>query len=78
MTMHKNNELASEGNGKACMGNPLVAVKWLAEKMVELNQPLQTGELLLSGALGPMVNISKGDHIKARIDNFETVQFKLV
>jgi len=75
MQLYKNGELASEGTGKACMGNPLIAVKWLAEKMAELQQPLQKGELILSGALGPMVNISKGGNIKATIENFETVEF---
>ena len=75
MQLFKNGELASHGSGKACMGNPLVAVKWLAEKMVELQQPLKKGELILSGALGPMVNIAKGDLLKASIDTFEVVEF---
>jgi len=78
MQLFKNGELASEGSGKACMGNPLVAVKWLAEKMVELQQPLSKGELILSGALGPMVNIAKGDAVKAVIGDFEAVEFKVI
>jgi 2-keto-4-pentenoate hydratase len=78
MQMFKNNELASEGTGKACMGNPLIAVKWLAEKMAKLNKPLSKGQLILSGALGPMVNITKGDHVVARIDDLDKVEFKVV
>jgi len=78
MQLFKNGELASEGTGKACMGNPLLAVKWLAEKMIELGQPLKKSELILSGALGPMVPIEKGDHLNASIDNFEVVEFRLV
>lgn len=78
MELLKNGKSASEGTGKACMGNPLFAVKWLAEKMVELQQPLKQGELILSGALGPMVNITKGDYIKATIDTFDAVEFKVI
>ena len=78
MKMFKNDELVSEGNGSACMGNPLVAVQWLAEKMVELGQPLKKGEVILSGALGPMVNIDQNDTIRASIDDFENVSFKVI
>lgn len=78
MQMFKNNALASEGTGKACMSNPLMAVKWLAEKMVKLNKPLTKGQLILSGALGPMVDITKGDHIIARIDDLDEVVFNVV
>lgn len=75
--LFKNDILASEGSGKACMGNPLLAMKWLANKMIEMKTPLQKGELILSGALGPMVNLEKGDVIKVQIDDFDAVQISI-
>lgn len=75
--LYKNGELASEGTGKACMGNPLIALQWLAHKMIELKTPLKKGEIILSGALGPMVNIQQGDELKVTIDAFEAVHLRI-
>ncbi|MCB9262266.1 MAG: fumarylacetoacetate hydrolase family protein [Flavobacteriales bacterium] len=77
MKLFKNGELASEGNGKACMDNPLNAALWLAEVMAKNGTPLQKGEILLSGALGPMVSFEKGDEILAEIDGFDAVSFRV-
>lgn len=73
MTLHKNGTLASEGVGSACLGSPLNALLWLAKKMNDLNDPLLAGDLILSGAVGPMVLIEKGDTIESEIENLGTV-----
>lgn len=65
MEMHINGRLSSSGSGKDCLGSPLNAVLWLARKMNELDQPLQAGEMILSGSLGPMCPVSAGDEIVA-------------
>lgn len=75
MQLYLNNEKASEGQGKDCLGNPLNAVLWLAEKMQALGNQLRKGEIILSGALGPMVPISEGDHIKATIEGLGDISF---
>ncbi len=73
MTMTKNGEIVSEGTGKACMDNPLNAALWLAQVMAKNGQPLKAGEILLSGALGPMANISSGDVVEATIEGLGSV-----
>lgn len=78
MQLFKNENMVSEGIGKACMGNPLQAVLWLAQTMKKYNQPLKAGEVILSGALGPMTNIEKGDKLKAKIDDFDSVEFQVL
>ncbi len=78
MKLYKNNELVSEGLGKSSMGNPLIATQWLANKMLEMGTPLKKGEVILSGALGPMVPIQKGDFITTKIADFEEVCFRVV
>ncbi|KAA0873990.1 2-keto-4-pentenoate hydratase [Nitrincola tapanii] len=52
------------GRGAACLGNPLNATWWLARKMAELGTPIQAGQLVLSGAMAPMVNITAGAEIE--------------
>jgi 2-keto-4-pentenoate hydratase len=78
MQLFKNNQLVSEGTGKACMGNPLNAVLWLAQTMQEKGTPLLSGELILSGALGPMVPIAIGDFVSTQIDTFKEVKFQVI
>ena len=67
MNLQRNGAPASAGNGAACMGNPLNAVVWLARTMQRMGAPLRAGELVLSGALGPMVEVCPGDAFSAEI-----------
>lgn len=76
MRLLKNGEEASTGTGAACLGSPLIALQWLANAMVEAGTPLKAGQLVLSGALGPMVNAQAGDTIEAHIEGFDPVQVR--
>jgi len=77
MKLFKNGEIESQGNGAACMGNPLNAVMWLANTRLQLGNPLKAGEIILSGALGPMVAASSGDVFTAEIDGLGAVSFSI-
>ncbi len=68
MQLSINNEIESTGAGKECMGNPLNALLWLSNKMVENGQHLKKGEVILSGALGKFVDVKKGDSVKLYIE----------
>ena len=67
MTLHHNGNEASSGNGRACLGDPLAALEWLARTAARFGDPLRAGELVLSGALGPMVAVVPGDTVQVDI-----------
>lgn len=77
MSMTIDNEVVSAGIGAACLGDPLVAVSWLARTAREHGQPLVAGQVVLSGALGPMRDVRPGNTVRAVITDLGAVQFTL-
>lgn len=67
MLLQQNGSVVSQGIGAACLGNPLDACLWLARTMAEVGRPLQAGDVLLSGALGPMVSVRQGDRLSLHL-----------
>jgi 2-keto-4-pentenoate hydratase len=74
MVMERRGEPVSLGAGAACLGHPLNAALWLARTMVEVGSPLKEGDVIMSGALGPMVNVAPGDVIDTRIHGLGSVR----
>lgn len=74
MVMERRGVQVSVGCGRACLGNPLNAMRWLADVMVRVGRPLLSGDVVMSGALGPMVGIEAGDVIEARINGVGAVR----
>ena len=75
MEMDVGGKTASTGLGAAALGNPLNAAAWLAQTLAARGEPLKAGDILLAGALGPMVALTPGDHVEARIAGIGSCSF---
>lgn len=73
MEMTVDGEIVSTGTGRACLGDPLEALRWLALTARELGDPLRAGQIVLSGALGPMVPVLPGVVVSAQISGLGPV-----
>jgi 2-keto-4-pentenoate hydratase len=73
MTMQVNDVETSAGNGAACLGHPLHAARWLADTLCARGIPLRAGDVIMTGALGPMRPIAPGDRVVADMGALGTV-----
>lgn len=74
MVMEVAGEPISVGAGIACLGSPITAALWLARVMARAGRPMVEGDVILSGALGPMAGVERGEIVEARINGLGTVR----
>ena len=75
MVMEINGEIVSLGAGAAALGHPLNAAAWLAQTLARRGEPLKAGDILLAGALGPMVTLNPGDQVRAIVGGLGDASF---
>lgn len=67
MVVEKNGKIISTGAGAAALGSPVNCVAWLANTLGEFGISLKAGEVILSGALVPLENVTAGDFMTVSI-----------
>lgn len=75
MSLTANGVSASSGTGAACLGHPLNAAAWLARTLSARGVPLRAGDVLMTGALGPMLTLEPGMTVQAQISGLGAVGF---
>ena len=78
MSMLLGDEVVSSGEGAACLGNPVNAVVWLANALSTRGDPLRAGDVILSGALGPMARVTAPGRYEATIVGLGSVRANFV
>lgn len=77
MTMTVDGNQVSQGLGSDCLGDPLLALAWLAQTARTHGQPLLAGQTILSGALGPVAAVPPGAVVEATISGLGSVSFEM-
>jgi 2-oxopent-4-enoate hydratase len=73
MALRVNGEVLSTGCGAACLDHPALAVAWLGNALGRFGVALEPGELILSGAFGPVVPVNAGDRVDVEIAGLGSV-----
>jgi 2-keto-4-pentenoate hydratase len=76
MTLRQNDAVVGEGQGSACLGNPAIAVAWLAEALTRFGEGLRAGDLVMSGALSKMITAEQSDRFVADFAEMGTVSVR--
>ena len=66
--LRKNGEIIETGAAGAVLGNPALAVAWLANKVHHFGVTLEAGHVILPGACTRAIGVVAGDAIRAEFD----------
>lgn len=58
-----NGQVASEGGGANVLGDPRVALTWLANELVAYGEGLHAGDVVITGTCVPPVAVAPGDRV---------------
>lgn len=78
LELFKNGEPAGSGLGSAVQGHPCAAVAWLANTLGRLGIPFRKGEIILSGALAPLVPVAAGDRVSLTLSGLGESSLRFV
>lgn len=74
MVLTQDGGIVSLGVGAASLGDPLAALNWLANLAIDQGDPIRAGEVVLAGALGPMVPLLQGKTYRLEIAGFTPLE----
>lgn len=71
--LYRGGEEVARGNTSAVLGDPTVAVAWLARKVASFGTRLEAGHVILPGSCTRAVDALPGDDFRAEFDGLGTV-----
>ena len=71
--MRCNGEVVGKGQGSNVLGDPRLALTWLANELIDHNRFLQAGDVIMTGTCVVPVPIKAGDAVTADFGAFGSV-----
>ncbi len=76
--LFKNGEQVAAGRSDAVLGNPAIAVAWLAQKVASFGVRLQAGHVVLPGSCTRAYDVAAGDSVTAEFTGLGSVSLTFV
>ena len=77
-TLSHNGEQVATGRSDAVLGNPAIAVAWLAQKVASFGVRLEAGHVVLPGSCTRAYDVTAGDSVVAAFEGLGTVSVSFV
>jgi 2-keto-4-pentenoate hydratase len=78
MELENKGSVVASGAATAVLGDPTLAVVWLANKLSERTLQLQAGEVVLTGSLCTPLVVARGDELRATFGDLGSVAVSFV
>ena len=75
---HVNGKLVREGKGENVLGDPCIALTWIANELSLVGDMLRGGETITTGTCIAPAAVAAGDHVVADFGEFGRVETRLV
>lgn len=76
MVLYVDGRIEAVGAGAAALGHPAVCVAWLANKLGEMGEGIDAGDIVLSGALAGAVPVQPGQNVRLEIAGLDAVMLR--
>ena len=73
VTAHKNGQSAGTGSGANVLGDPRIALTWIANELRTFGEGLRAGEIVTTGTCVAPVPVAPGDRVRADFGDFGDV-----
>jgi 2-keto-4-pentenoate hydratase len=70
----RNGTLTTEGSGANVLGDPRIALTWIANELNELGDGLLAGEVVTTGTCITPVHIAPGDRLRVDFGGFGSIE----
>lgn len=78
VTVHVNGKLSREGIGENVLGDPRIALAWIANELSLTGDMLRSGETITTGTCITPAPVTAGDHVIADFGAFGRVETRMV
>jgi 2-keto-4-pentenoate hydratase len=78
VTYERNGEMVGTYSAAEVMGDPLNALAWLANHLATRGLAVEPGDVVMSGAITPMLRPKVGDTIRANFAHLGSVSVRVV
>ena len=76
--LYRNEGIEDSGVAGAVLGHPAMGVAWLANKLAQHGQSLETGEIILAGSFTKPMWVERGDTVHAEYSGLGSVTCRFV